>query len=656
MTVPCIIFSSLKKKNRALFAGRIVIYLFALFFFSAILTLPCKSLAMSTDQGGMGGTGPETGISYSQLYGGKTKARYFFKFEGLVELTFRDFTTSTSQNGIRQDTGWTSFGQRYIIGGHGFIYHPKLLQYHVKAGLTWDNTKNDNQAGSFTSKQLTYDLALSFFNTRPITLDLYASRTHNDNGGSFGTNNNSVSTSYGIRLVSVKKPLPVIRMEYAHWDYSAERISGSRVFDEWEGKSIIVKEKVKDETISDRFDIYTNGFWNFLKTRYSLSSGFVKFSTLNRNFDTFYIRTSFYTQFQSNHSLWSYFQYRKIDTTKLLDISFNYKPPPIIKIQQSYGFEYLNSESPDTKSNAYIFGGLWRYRFSPKTNAKADFHYRLGSNAGNDQSNIKFDASIIHNRNLKVFDFITQYNFFLGRETNNNSFTFLENKLFLSLATRKYPWGKIYTTYDLTYNIFNFKFNATDTGDSTSKDTDEIQQTLRLGAKVRGPLRASWSIELEARYLNSSESNAGAWKSMWIGENQWAQKLMHYTVKADLRYPIFRKGSLSLTGSYTTGTTNSQPIKKYDYESRLYYNISRNFRFSGWWRVEWRSAGWWSSGSLQNVDRQFYTDTKTTDYQFNLDYAWRRLSFSIEYALTKFQEGITETEGQRIYLRVRRPF
>lgn|GEM_PF-1776907 len=653
--IPCIIFSWLGEKNRVLSSGRIVIFVFALFFFSAIFTLPYKSLAMSTNQGGMGGTGPETGISYSQLYGGKTKARYSFRFDGLVELTYRDSTILTSYNGIRQKTGWTSFGQRYKLGGHGFIYHHKLLKYYVNVGFNSDKTKNDNETGSVNSKQITYDLGLIFFNTRPVTLDLYASRTLYAGGGSNLTDD-SVSTSYGIRLVSVKKPLPVIRMEYSHWDYHAERMGGTRFYDEWEGKSIIVKQKVKYETISDRFDIYANGFWKSLKTRYSFSSGFVKFSTLNRDFDTFYIRTSFYTQFKSNHSLWSSFQYRKIDTSKLLNISFDYKPVPIKNIHHSYSFEYMKSETPDTKSNAYIFGSLWRYRFSPKTNAKVDFHYRLGSNSGDDETAIKFDASINHGRPLKVFDLITQYNFFIGQETNDNNFTFLENRLYLSLATRKYRWGKIYTTYDIRYNIFNFKFNSTDPGKPTSKDTDEIQHRFRLGAKVKGPLRASWSVELEARYLDSSEKNAGAWKSVWIGENQWAQKIRHYSAKADLRYPIGRKGTLSLAGSYTMGETNSQPIRKYDYESRLHYNIFRDLRFSGWWRVEWRSAGWWSNGNLQNVDRQFYNDTKTTDYQFNLDYAWRKLFFSMEYAWTKFEEGTIETDAKRMYLRVSRPF
>jgi hypothetical protein len=613
-------------------------------------------MSKTTTQGGMEGSGKDIGISYSQLYGSKIKAKYSFRFKGLVEFTYQDNTVMTSINGKKQKSGWTSFGQRYKLGGHGFIVHPKLLQYYVNIGFDWNSIKYDSGNGSLTSKDISYGLGLTFLPNRPITLEIDASKTRYSGSSGTSSTNDSVSTSFGARLVSTIRSLPLIRIEYSHWDYSSERLLGTRFYDEWEEKFIIVTNKVTDKTINDRFNIYVNGRWRPLKTRYTLSSGIVKFTNPRRTFDMFYARGNFNTQFAVNHSLWTYFQYQKIDTTKLLDISFDYKPVPIKNIYHNYGFEYMNSESPTSKTNAYIFSGLWRYRFSPRANVKADIRYRLGTKDGDDDRSFKLETSANYGRPLKIFDFNTQYNFFIARETNSNDFSFMQNRLYLSLSTRKYRWGKIYSNYEFLYNNFNFKFSPTETSEATSQASDEIQHRLRLGAKVSGPLRASWSVELEARYLDASGDNTGAWQSVWIGANQWAQKIRHYTATADLRFPVGRKGSITLSGSYTTGETNSEPIKKYDYQARFNYNIIRNLRFSGWWRVEWRSAGWWSSGSLINVDKQFYTDTRTRDYQFNLDYAWRRLFFSLEYASTLLEEGTVESEATRMYLRVSRPF
>jgi hypothetical protein len=76
------------------------------------------------------------------------EARYAYpkyRFTGLIEFVYRDYTTTSKNNGRSIESGWTSFEQRYRLGLKGYIYHPKLITY--SASITYVKDKTDYERG-----------------------------------------------------------------------------------------------------------------------------------------------------------------------------------------------------------------------------------------------------------------------------------------------------------------------------------------------------------------------------------------------------------------------------------------------------------------------------------------------------------------------------
>lgn len=585
-----------------------------------------------------------------------------FKFNGLVELVYQNYSAESSYRGHTVKGGWTTFEQVYRLGMQGYIYHPRLALF--SASLAYVDQKTDSRESSdeWKSKNISYELSSIFFPARPISIQAYASRMSTSIDSSRLSTNDVTSTFYGARLLFTHKKYPLMRLEYNHWDTVIDRVSGHRVleddffwdwddeFDDDEGSPyVIVRERVKDKTKIDRYSLDTTGQLKFINTRYHLSAALSDYSAPRRQYTAKYLRTNTYTIIKKQNILGTYFQYTDYDFYKLLNFSTHLTLAPINKFYHSYGYEFITAETPD-KIDSHIMSGTWRYRYSTRIHSAADFTYRTAKRDDADDNSYDVNVSTNYARPIKTYDFSSSYFFSTGKEERNGDFSYMTHKFAIGLATRTLRPARIYTNYYLTYRTLDFNPDMEiETATGTSTDTEHV---LKLGARGRGPKRISWTVELEGRFLDSTEKE-GAWKSVYFGETLYGQKIRHYTITGDMGFPVLRRGTVTLKASYTTGTTNSETVRRYYYEGRFRYTVLRNLALTAWFREEWKNKGWWA-GTL-NVERINY-DWRTRDYEITCNYYWRRILLSLEYSVTETEEGPVQAQVSRVNLRASRRF
>lgn len=573
-----------------------------------------------------------------------------FRFTGLIELTYRDYSTISTSYGRRTESGWTSFEQRYRLGLQGYIYHPKLVTFSTSVTFRKEKTEvKENPENEWEAKDINYDLSASFLSTRPVSLDVYASKTDSTVEG-WSTPNDITSNSYGATLGFIKNRFPSIRIEYNHWDYTIERMRGWRVFDE--SKELVVERKlVKEKTEMDRYSVNINGFLNFINTRYNIMGDFSEHSDPIRNYTGKNISTSTHTIIKKENMLSTSFQYSDIYNTQLTRFATDLRLRPRGRLYHSYGYEYLTSETEKGKTDSHTISSSLRYRFSRRIHGNANFRYTVGKKDGVSEESYDVDAGLNYGRLIRNFDFTSYYKFSFGKEKINGESKFMWHTLGLGLATRKFRWGKVYLDYDFSYRTFDFAYETLQQTDMKTGQTDAIEHSLRMGINGRGPGRAYWTVEAEGRIFDSKTKRGGG--GFWFGEEYWAEKIRHYTLTGDIGYPIGRKGTAVFRASYTTGETNSIGIKRYYYEGRLNYRIFRNLNLLARWREEWQSKGWWAGTTA--VESRDY-GIKTREYEFDLYYMFRRVTLSLEYNAYKTEEGPSITEAKRLYLRLSRRF
>jgi len=612
---------------------------------------------LGTGGGGTDGTGASAFRRYDPFSSLKK-----FRYNGLVELVYQDYSSESSYRGHTVTGGWTTFEQIYKLGVQGYIYHPRLALFSAAIAYANDTTDSKESSDEWKSDNTSYELSLVFFPARPLSFQAYASRISTSIDSSALSTNDVTSNFYGARLLFTHKKYPMVRLEYNHWDTTIDRISGSRVIeddffdfdDDFDGSDeespyVIVRKRVKDKTTIDRYSLDTTGELKFMKTRYNLSAALSDYSAPRRQYSAQYLRTNTYTTIKKQNILGTSFQYTNFDFYKLLNLSAHLTLAPINKFYHSYGYEFLTAETPD-KIDSHTMSGTWRYRYSTRINSAADFRYRMAKRDNADDNSYDVNVSTNYARPIKAYDFSSSYFFSTGREERNGDFSYMNHKFIVGLATKTFRLARIYANYHITYRTLDFNPDiATGTTTGTSTDTEHV---LILGAKGRGPKRISWAMELEARFLDSTASE-GAWRSVYFGETLYGQKIRHYTITGDMGFPILRRGTVTLKASYTTGTTDSEAVRRYYYEGRFKYTVLRNLALTAWFREEWKNKGWWA-GTL-SVESVNY-DYRTRDYEITCNYYWRRVLLSLEYSVTETEEGPTQSQVSRINLRASRRF
>ncbi|MCG2722917.1 MAG: hypothetical protein L6290_13030 [Thermodesulfovibrionales bacterium] len=586
-----------------------------------------------------------------------------FHFTGLVELEYRDYSLVSTYHGRKAKSEWTSFGQRYRFGLRGYVYHPKFLSFSTSVTFRKEKTDQESGGGSDT-KDINYDLFVSILPTTPVSLDIYGLKTNSTIEGWGAAPYNITSNSYGARLYFTKRNFPSITLEYNHWDYTIEREREWKVLDTYEG--VVKKLTAQEKSESNRLSANIKGFIDSINTSYYITGDFSDYSSPFRKYDGKNILTNTYTTIKKENTLSLSFQHSDIDITKLTMFTANLKLFPIGQLHHRYSYEYNTSEQllSETKKinlDSHTIGNYLLYRFSKLIFGTAQFHYKFAKRDGVQEDLYDINTQLNYGKTIRDFDFTSYYSFSFSKEERRGEFKLMEHSLGFGLSTRKFRLGKVYTNYDISFDKYDFHYTVNDYDYDFSYQTSEepyvisekahfMEHRIKVGINGRGPARVYWNIETEGRIFDSEIKNHGT--VFWIGEEQWAEKIRHYTFTGDIGYPFGQKGLATLKVSYTTGQTDSEDIQGYNYEGRVNCHLLRNLNLLAWWREEWRNRGWWAGRFV--AGRKY--GRKTREYQIALHYLIYRMTISLEYNVYRVDEGPYSTENKRLYLKLRRPF
>ena len=583
-----------------------------------------------------------------------------FRFTGLVELTYRDYSVSSTYRGRKSESGWTSFEQRYKLGLQGYVYHPKLMNF--KTSVTFRKEKADRESGgNYDQKDINYDFSASFLATRPVSLDVYGLKTDTTIERVTTSPYDITSNSYGARLSFSRRKYPSVMLEYNHWDYTIERQKGFRVMDEDffddedEGGLIVEKKRVKEKTSSDRFSLKLKGYLKSINTHYNITGYLSDYESPFRKYKGKHLTANTYTVIKKENLVSTHFNYTDIDIFKLTRFATNARLSPIGRLHHSYGYEYLTSSTDRERIDSHTVSNYLRYTFSKLIHGTARFRYTFGKRDGVSEDSYDISTGLHYGRFLGDFDFTSYYKFNLSKHERYGEYYFMENFLGVGLSTRKFVWGKIYSNYDITSRKYDFNssFNKPEDSDRLQEKANSLEHRIRVGINGRGPGRAHWGMEAEAIIFDSELNDHRG--GFWYGEELWADKIRHYTISGDISYPVGRKGVATVRAGYTTGTTNSEPVEKYYYEGRLNYRLFKNLNLLAWWREEWRNKGWWAgTPTVESRRRDF--GWKVREHQIELYYLLYKTTLSLEYNVFWSEEGPLTTEYKRLYVKLSRPF
>ncbi|MBE0427439.1 MAG: hypothetical protein IBX72_12455 [Nitrospirae bacterium] len=583
-----------------------------------------------------------------------------FRFTGLIELTYRDYSIESSYYGYKSKSGWTSFEQRYKLGLKGYIYHPKLVTFSTS--VTFRKEKADEISGNeWSTKDINYDLLASFLPTRPVSLDLFALKTDSTIEGWGAAPYDIASNFYGARLRYASRKYPSVRLEYNHWDYTIEREKGFIVSDNdhdhffFFGKRELIIEKkiVKEKTSIDRFSANINGLVKAINTRYNITGDLSDYVSPLRSYKGKNLTTNTYTTIKKENMLSTSFQYSDIDIIKLKRFATNLRLSPIGRLHHSYEYEYFTSETEREKTDSHTISNYLRYRFSRMIFGTAQLRYRFGKRDGVREDSYYVNTGLNYGRSIRDFDLTSYYKFSLSKDERRGEYKYMENSLGIGLSTRKFRLGRIYSNYDISFRKFDFSYKALEASDMISEEISFIEHRIRAGINGKGPGRAYWNIEAEGRIFDSEMKDHRT--GFWLGEQHWAEKIRHYTLTGDIGYPVGQRGLAILKASYTTGKTNSENVERYYYEGRINYRLLKNLNVLAWWREEFRNKGWWAGlPTVERGRREF--GWKIREYQIELYYLLHRIKISMEYNAYRSEEGPFSTEYKRLFVKLSRPF
>ncbi|HBR22048.1 MAG TPA: hypothetical protein DD713_05700, partial [Nitrospiraceae bacterium] len=405
-----------------------------------------------------------------------------FRLTGLVELSYRDYSVSSTYQGRKSESGGTSFEQRYKLGLQGYVYHPKLVTFSTSVTFRKENTDSDSGGGR-DGKDINYNFIATFLATRPVSMDVYGSRTDSTIEGVGTAPYDITSNFYGARLYFRDRRYPSIRLEYNHWDYTIEREKGFRVmdedfflFDDEDEGGLKVREKtVREKTSVDRFSLNVNGFLKTINTNYTITGDLSDYTSPFRNYKGKHLTINTFTVIRKENMVATSFNYSDIDIYKLARFATNARLSPIGRLHHSYGYEYLTSESGREKTSAHTVSNHLRYRFSRLIFGNAQLRYKLGKRDGAREDAYDISAGLNYGRPIKDFDFTSYYRFNLSSEERHGEYKFMGNSLGVSLSTRKFMWGRIYSNYDISHRKIDFSsFDESEDSDGSLEKADSL--------------------------------------------------------------------------------------------------------------------------------------------------------------------------------------
>jgi len=627
---------------------------YALLFFYVvlfILFIPVNSFA-------------EMGIKYPRK----------FSFTGLIELSYKTFSIESSRKGTKSVENTTKiFGQFYKFGIAGYVYDPRLLVF--SAGIMYRLDKFTYEGSSTEEQSLKdkgYTVTATFLPYRPVSLNAYMSKVKSkleaDLPLDYETN------SYGMSLKISGRKIPLILFDYDHWDYIVKKkvLKKYRVdeegwgdggdednwdwYDEGGGDSGLPVFKTKIVTVTekretDRYTIKISDNIRKLNTRYNLQLEFLEYSSPLRNYNAYYIRTNTVTTIKKKNILYTSFNYSNLDIYDMLRFNASLKVAPIGYLEHTYSYEFFSYEGEPifTKKKAedlyyHKVGAFLNYRFTKRLRARGDLYYRFGERDGNKED--AYSAGLTYDRPIGIFQLLLDGGYTYKNMSTRGVLT--QYDFSVNISTNKLRWSRVYTGY---------RFSDYTLEQPKAEDLRSTIHRFVLGISDKGTYRLYWNLEGEItmtkaigrRPLERVPYIPPEFQTPEDGEIQKPKilplEVTSYLIRGDLRYPINRRGSITLSSRYLTGSGDSLKIKRFYYLCGVNYNLISSLMVSVIWKSEDESL---------KQGRTF--DRKIQDIDIRASYLWRRLYFSLEYSIYKSTEDDKEYTNKTVFMKVRRHF
>jgi hypothetical protein len=564
-----------------------------------------------------------------------------YRFTGLVEINYYDYSFKTTANGQKSEIDSKVLEEILRLGVSGYIVHPKLVVYSAAIFFRHAMTKEhgDEVDSKLTEKDIGYNLSLTLLRRRPYTLDLYASRDTATVSGDMGSYD-STTNNYGATLRLFLKDLPFLKrggggeagktngngheelplltLHYNHSDFSSNIWSG------------------KQNTDSLGLDLI--GAVKAIRTTYTLTYEFVKYTNPGTSYDSQSIRMSTDTLLKKNAILSTTFQYITAADTRVINFWADLELTPTERFSHVYTYGFSSYEIGSDRTDYHVGTGQWNYRFTPEFTGRGTAYYSITKTDIERDDAYGTGVSLSYHKPIKDLAFSANYAAAYEQRTGG----IFENSLDLGLRTTKLKWGVIYANYDISYVK---RWDQGISGQGISDQGTFIDQIARLGVRGRGPGRAYWTLEGE--YGNVKNDLGGVSANFAGGADTLtiigATRTSYYSGSAEAGYPFSNWGLATLKSYYAYGWTDSKSFSSYYSEARFNYQIWKNLGFMAWWR-----AG-------QNKIQADAFAIKTTEYEASLYYRLRRLYLALEYRRWKTEEGPQTTDAGRIYLRLVRP-
>lgn len=599
-----------------------------------------------------------------------------FTFTGLIELSYKTYSIESSRQGRKSVENTTKiFGQFYKFGIGGYIYDPRLLVFSTSVLYRLDKFTYE---GSSTEKQSLkdkgYSVTATFLPYRPVSLSAYMSKVKSEFEAylplDYETN------SYGMNLKISGRKIPLILLNYDHWDYIVKkkvlkkyRVDEEEDWDYWQDwdegnwdedwwnedsgfpvfKTKIVTVTEKRQT--DRYTIKISDNIRKLNTRYNIQLEFLDYSSPLRKYNAYYLKTNTVSTIKKKNILYTSFMYSNLDFYDMLRFNSSFKLAPIGYLEHTYSYEFFSysGEPIFTRKKAeelyyHKIGAFLNYRFTKRLRARGDLYYRFGERDGNKED--AYSAGLTYDRPVGIFQFLLDGGYTYKNMSTRGILT--QYDFSLNISTTRLRWSRVYTAYrfsDYTYE---------------QPKAEDLKSTIHrfvVGISDKGTFRLYWNIEGEITLTKSIgrrplERIPYIPPEFQVPEDGEITKpkilpleVNSYLIRGDLRYPINRRGAITLSSRYLTSSGDSLKIKRFYYLCGVNYNLISSLMLSVIWKNE-----------DETLKQGVTIDRKIQDLDIRATYLWRKLYFSLEYSIYKTTENDKEYTNKTVFMRVRRHF
>jgi hypothetical protein len=593
------------------------------------------------------------GPSFAQMTSGYPQQ---FHLTGLIELQYRNFETVSSYHGREASDGYSNFEQRIRLTLDGYIYHPRLIVFTTSVDFSYFKSLT---GVDINGRDLGFDADVIALPYRPVSLELFASRSQDHFVAATAALPDITITHYGSQLRFNIEKIPLLRLiklRYEHWDYLTEGVS--------------------EKTSTTTYSLDINGTLKPLNTNYTVFSSLSSFSLPTYDLKTKYFGV--YTDTGLTKSglklltnfVYTDFKYSTGDYDKELNFSADLDFPQSARFYHNYRYLYDSSEQffkgsesagtldTLTKLSSHLLSGNWGYRLSDRVMSSLSLDY--GKRTVNDEGSsvLGIGTAWTYRRPLAGMNFESTYRFLLRNDKLSEDFN--EHTLDIGLTSKSYKWGIAYFNYTLIKShsrsevsgqttIDSLDSFSTDTGETGVSTVDVLANTALLGIRGRGYgsllRRAIWSVEASYYNVNSdiqrSIPTLDEFGQTTFTMEHIKRKVNQYSLYGQIILPIRTNMTFNSRAAYTFGETDSLSRKSFVMHARLNYLIFRNLTLGGLWRGRW--------DNIQGSPNQ-----TTFDYEAQIQYRRARILATLEFYLTTISQGGASSQWRRIFFTIKR--